>query len=442
MIVTQLAQVALQVTDVLMTGRLGPIPLAAGALGMQLTMVLLIFGVGLLLAVPPLVAQARGARDAVSVRHWVWQGVWVSIVISVVIVALLSLSGRFFALIDQPVAIGEMAARYVTALLFGIPAILAFVALRGALGALSRPGLATVVTFLAVPINAALNWVLMYGNLGAPALGLLGAGVTTAIVQWGMLISLLILARRDVRLGDWMGRGPRGRGGFTATGYWRPDLKRMGAIAGMGAPVAAMLGLEFGALSVSTWLMGWLGEVAAAANAIALQLASITLMVPLGIAAASVVRVGIAHGARHSVEARHAAIAALMLGVGATTVMALVLWQFGAPIARLFVGPSASVLDRMVIAEAAGLLAVVAGFQILNGWQTIATHALRGMGDVVWPLMVMALAYWPIAFALAPRFSFDLGFMAQGVWMGLATGIAIVAVLLTLRLMRRTRPLR
>ncbi|NBB82650.1 MAG: MATE family efflux transporter [Alphaproteobacteria bacterium] len=430
MIIAQLAQVALQTTDVLMTGRLGPAALAAGALGAQLAIVFTMFGIGILLAVSPLVAQAKGARDPRGVRRSIRQGLWVALALSAVLMAVLSFTGAMLRAVGQNPELAAAADAYVAWAMLGVPGALAFIALRGFIGALSRPMAATVITFFAIPLNAGLNWVLMFGNLGAPALGLVGAGIATAIVQSAMALALIgfVLTDRRMRRYRILGR------------FWRPDWQRFRDIVVLGLPIGLALIAEVGAFTASTWIMGWISEIHVAAHAIALQIITVAFMIPLGLGMATTVRVGLAHGAGDPAAVRRAGLVGLGVGAAIMSISALILLTVPAGIVGLFLNPEASPRDARVYDLAVGFLFVAAVFQLADGTQVIAAHALRGLSDTRYAFVAAAIGFWPIGFGLALLLAFPLGLDGLGVWWGLALGLTVVAVALTRRFLKRTAP--
>jgi len=429
MIIAQLAQVALQTTDVLMTGRLGPEALAAGALGAQLAIVFTIFGIGVLLAVSPLVAQAKGARDPRGVRRSIRQGLWAAIVLAVVLMAGLAFTEGMLLAVGQDPALSAAAGEYVGWAMLGMPGALAFIALRGFLGALSKPLPATVITFFAIPLNAFLNWVLMFGNLGAPALGLNGAGIATAVVQSAMCLTLIafVASHRRLRRYHVFGR------------FWRPDWVRFREIFALGLPIGLALIAEVGAFTASTWIMGWISEIHVAAHAIALQIATVAFMVPLGLGMATTVRVGLAHGARDPVRVRRAGLVGLLAGAAVMSLSAIVLLGLPEQIVGLFLNPQTP-RDHRVFDLAVGFLFVAAVFQLADGVQVIAAHCLRGLSDTRYAFVAAAIGYWPVAFGLALLLAFPLGLQGLGVWWGLALGLTVVAVALTRRFLKMTAP--
>ncbi len=305
----------------------------------------------------------------------------------------------------------------------GAPAFLGFVVLRAMLSATTRVRPIMLVLLLGVPANAALNWALIFGHLGFPALGIFGSGAATAIIQWVMLLALAGYVRISrLRL---LGVGRR----FGA------ELR---LIVGLGLPISGLLALEVGLFNAAGVVMGLFGADALGAHQLAINFASLTFMVPLGMAQAATVRVAFQLGARNYAAARRAGLVALALG-GAVML---------APCALMLAAPWAITGIYLDLGEAANLgtaatavrlLAIAGIFQVFDGLQVIAAGALRGYRDTALPMAIAAFGYWGIGFVGGWVFAFPLGGGAVGLWWGLALGLAVVALLLSLRLHFRSR---
>jgi MATE family multidrug resistance protein len=284
-----------------------------------------------------------------------------------------------------------------------------------------------VVMAAAVPLNAALVYVTVFGKLGLPALGVLGAGLSTSAVNLAMAAALalyLVASRRFRRL------RPFGR-------WWRHDWAMFGDILRVGAPIAGTMALEVGLFSAAALMMGWFGTPTLAAYQIAIQVASVTFMVPLGLSQAATVRVGLAVGQGDLAAAGRAGWSALAVGFLFMSAMALLLWLAPEAIVTLFLADT--VADRPVIDLAISFLLIAAAFQVFDGAQVIAMGVLRGFKDTRVPMLIAALGYWGVGFPAAAAFGLAAGLQGVGIWIGLALGLAAVALLLLARFAWRDR---
>ncbi|MBM3478539.1 MAG: MATE family efflux transporter, partial [Alphaproteobacteria bacterium] len=369
-VATQLAQVSIMTVDVLFLGRLGPEALAAGALGWNLVFMVTIFGFGICMAAAPMMAQAIGRRRGQlrDVRRSMRQAFWASGLVALLGVALLSRSSLALALLGQDPAIVAVAADYVDALAWGLLPALWFMVLRQFAGALQRPRAALVAQLAALAVNVLGNWALIFGNLGMPALGVVGSGIATAIANWVSFLGLLgfVLVDRRMRRYSLLGR------------FWRADWPRFAELFRLGLPVAGVLLLEVALFSAAVYAIGAISTEQLAAHQIAIQCAAVTFMVPFGLAQAATVRVGLAAGAGDRDGVRRAGWTPFFLGLAFMSATALVLWALSRPIAGLFLDLSVPA-NAAVALVAVEFLAVAAVFQVFDGSQTIAMGALRGL---------------------------------------------------------------
>jgi len=316
-------------------------------------------------------------------------------------------------------------AHFLSAICWGSPAFLAFIVLRSMLSATARVRPVVFVLLFGVPANAALNWALIFGHLGLPALGVVGSGCSTAIVQWLMLLGLsgymLMVPPAGVRLRF------SGRLGV-----------ELGRIIRVGLPISGLLGLEVGVFNTTGVLMGLFGSDALGAHQLAINFASLTFMVPLGIAQAATVRVALQLGAGRDAAARDAGFLAVALGGALMLVPCIAMLAAPRMIVGLYLDLAAPENQGTAVI-AVQLLAVAALFQVFDGIQVIAAGALRGYRDTAVPMLMAAFGYWGAGFAGGWVLAFPLRYGAVGLWYGLALGLAVVAVLLTLRLHWRSR---
>jgi len=422
LVLTQLGQVAIQTTDVIMIGWLGPDALAAASLGVSAVFVLLIFGIGVVSATAPMIAHDLGRRRFAvrEPRRTVRQGFWVALALGLPACVLLWHLAPVLGLLQQDPALIAATEPYVRAALFGfIPALWA-IGLRNFLAALERPRAGMIVMFAGIIFNAAADYALIFGAFGLPALGLLGAGIATAATNIAQFVVLLLWIQLDRRFRRYrlLGR------------LWRPDWPRLREILRIGLPIGVTLTLEVGLFASAVYLIGLIGTAALAAHMIALQVASVTFMVPLGLGQAATVRVGLASGRADPRAAWRAGMGALAMGTAFMAAMAVVMWTTPETIIAIFLDlddPAAAPVVDLAIA----FLAVAALFQIVDGGQAIGAGALRGLKDTRWPMAFAAIGYWPIGLGTGVllAFGFDLG--GVGIWIGFAAGLATAAVLMT-----------
>jgi MATE family, multidrug efflux pump len=430
---TQLGQIAMMATDLVLIGRLGGEAVAAAALAGTIFFLSFTFGMGLVSAVAPLAAQAFGARNPRMVRRSLRVGLWAALLISAPMMALPLFGEQILLMLGQAPAAAQLAQKYLLGLVWGLAPGLCFLAIRGFMGAVNRPEPGLWITLSAIPVNAVLVYLLIHGGMGLPRLGLLGAGVGTSIVSAGMCLAGLWFAqtRRPFRKYHVLGR------------FWRIDWPLMQQLVIIGAPISMSFLLEYGLFGAAALLMGLISTTALAAHQIALQITAILFMVPFGIGMAATVRVGHALGRADAPAVKSAACVATLLGIVTVSAMtiAVVLGRFA--IARFFFGETAENV-RTVIDLTATSLTVGATFFVADGVQTIAAGALRGLNDTRIPLLFAAISYWLIGFTTAVALAFWTELGAIGVWVGLSCGTAVYAVLLLLRfrLLTQRLPLR
>ena len=416
---TQLGQIAMMTTDIAMIGRLGSEAVAAAALAHTVFFVSFTFGMGLVSAVAPLAAQAFGARDPHVIRRSLRVGMWAALLISLPMMALSFRGEQILLMLGQAPAAAHLAQQYLLGLTWSILPALWFMAIRGFMSAVNHPEPILWITLAAIPANALLVYLLLYGAFGFPELGLFGVGLATSIVNLGSFLAGLWFAtrRRPFRKYHVLGH------------FWRVDWKLMRQLVIIGAPISISFLLEYGLFGAAGLLMGLISTTALAAHQIALQVAAILFMVPFGIGMAATVRVGHAIGRGDAGGVRRAGYVATWLGIvlAAVLTIAVMISRFG--IAEVFLGESTDAAAEL----SATLLLVGSTFFIADAIQTIAAGSLRGMNDTRVPLLFAVLSYWLIGFACACWLGFWTPTGAVGVWIGLSIGTAVYAVLLLLR---------
>lgn len=430
MVLTNLGQTAMTATDVMMMGRLGPDTLASGALGANLYFMPLIFGLGLMLATSPMMATELGRRrhSVRDLRRTVRQGLWLAILICLPIWALLWHGESVLLAMGQEPALAHQAGIYLRWLEWAVLPFFGYIVLRSFISALERPGWALIIVFVAVACNAFFNWLFMFGNLGIQSMGIAGSGLATTLSSTLMFAGMaaVVMLEKKFRRYRLFGR------------FWRADWPRFKGLLRLGLPIAGLLAFEVTIFNAAAFLMGLIDAASLAAHAIAIQIASVTFMVPLGLNQAVTVRVGLAHGAGNPEGVSRAGWTAYVVGVSFMALMGLVmiLWPHLLIGAFIDVGNPA---NAEVVALAVSFLAFAALFQVFDGAQAVASGMLRGLHDTKVPMIYAAIGYWGIGLPLGVLLAFRFGFHGVGIWIGLSSGLAVVAALLLCRWLRRDR---
>ena len=421
------AQFAIHLTDTVMLGWYSVEALAAVVLGSSYFFVLFILESGFAIAVMPLVAEAAAEGDETALRRATRMGMWLSVIAAILALPLMWFSGPILRGLGQDATLAGDAQAYLRIAGVGlIPALLVMV-LKSYLAALERTRVVFWVTVAAVGVNALINYALIFGHWGAPELGLRGAAIASLGVQSVSVLGIGLYAARALPEHDLFAR------------LWRPDWEAFAHVFRLGVPIGLTNLAEVGLFAASSVMMGWLGTVALAAHGIALQLASVTFMVHLGLSNAATVRAGNALGRR---DAEHLArgawiVISLSMMVAVSTVVAFLLYP--EPLLGLFLAPEDP--DRvMIITTGVALLTMAALFQVVDGAQVMALGLLRGVKDTRAPMIIAAVSYWGIGAPCAYVFGFWLGWNGPGVWFGLVMGLSVAAVLLMLRFWRGKLP--
>ena len=416
---TQLGQIAMMTTDLAFIGRLGSEAVAAAALAHTVFFVSFTIGMGMVSAVSPLAAQAFGARDPRMMRRALRVGLWAAFFMVLPLMALPFQGERLLLALGQAPATAHLAQQYLFGLAWGILPALWFIALRGFMSAVNRPEPVLWITLAAIPANALMVYLLLYGKWGMPELGLFGAGLATTLVNLGTFLAgaWFCARRRPFRKYHVFAR------------VWRLDWPLMGKLVAVGAPISLSFLLEYGLFGAAGLLMGLISTMALAAHQIALQIAAILFMVPFGVSMAATVRVGHAVGRRDADAVRRAGYVAVALSGIFMSVMTLAVILARFQIAELFLGEASDTTAQLT----AALLLIGATFFIADGVQTTTAGALRGMNDTQVPLLFATISYWLIGFASAYALAFLVKLNAAGVWIGLSLGTAVYATLLILR---------
>ncbi|MFD1610960.1 MATE family efflux transporter [Sphingomonas tabacisoli] len=430
LILTNLAQSAINATDVVLLGWLGARELAAASIGVNLFIAFLIFGMGLVMAASPIMAKQLGARrhSVRETRRTVRQAMWAAITLSLPVWAILWHAEPILRLLGQDPALSANAAHFVRPLMFGYLPALCYLVLRAYVAALEQPAWALMVSVAGVITNALLNYALIFGAFGLPRLGLFGAGLGSAITQTLMFLGMAVVVTTH----------PRFRRYRLFGRFWRADWQRYREVWRLGLPIALTLSLEVTVFNAAVFLMGLIGTTSLAAHAIAIQIASLTFMVPLGLSQAVTVRVGLAYGRRDPLGIARAGWTAFVMGVAFMACMAVVMFAVPHGLVGIFLD-EALPENRAVIPLAVSFLYVAAFFQVFDGAQSVGAGMLRGLQDTTLPMVFAAFGYWVVGMGTALWLGFGLRWHGVGIWIGLALGLAVVSVMMLGRWLRRGR---
>jgi len=416
--VVQVGLMSMGAVDTVMVGRVSATDLAAVAIGNLYFFGIAVFGMGVLFALDPVISQAVGANDPVGIARGVQRGGVLAIGLTVVAMLLLLPAGPLLTLARQPVDVVPVAAGYAKGLILGVFPFYAFAVLRQSLQAMGRIRPIVLTVLAANVLNVLLNYMLIFGRFGVPRLGAVGSAWGTSISRWFMVVALLALA--------WSLLRPALRP-FRRDALATVPLIRFLRI---GAPIGAQQWLEFGVFGAAGLLMGLMGTVAVASHQVALQLAALTFMIPVGVAQATGVIVGQAVGRGDPEGARRAVGAGLATATAFMAVTAVMFLTLPGPLARIFSS------DPTVVAAAAVLLPIAGVFQVFDGLQVAGAGALRGVGDTRVPMILNLVGFWLIGLPACIGLGFFTDMGPRGVWWGLALGIGVVGVLLMFRIRR------
>ncbi len=423
-VASQIGIMLMGVIDTMMLGHLSADALAAGGLGHIVTTTFMLFGYGLLSALDPLIAQAHGAEDTAAIAGDLQRGLVVAVVMTLPLVFLLLDIEPFLRAIGQTAAVSAATADYTRGILWGVLPYFLFIVLRQTLQAMSVVRQAAVAIVLGNAVNLLFNWILIFGHLGMPALGVQGSALSTSLARWAMFLYLLAAGRHTLSQ-YWPG--------------WRVFAVEVKALPKyllmlrIGLPIAVHNALELGIFALAALLIGRIGVNDLGGHQIAINLASLSFMVPLGISGAASTRVGNAIGRGDLPAARRAAAACLLLGGGAMLGFAILFAAFPGPLGRLYTQ------DPGVLAVVVALLPIAAMFQVFDGLQVVSAGVLRGAADTTFPAAMALLGYWALALPVGWYLAFRAGLGARGLWWGFVVGLTAVAILLLLRIASRFR---
>ena len=429
LILSNLTMAAIQATDVVLMGWLGARPLAASALGINLTFAFSLMCLGIVTASSPMMATALGARlrSVHDVRRTFRQSFWMIGTLTIPLWLILWNAEPIILALGQDRGLARDAASFMHGYMWCLLPFLLFQAMRNFLAALERPGWVLAISIAAIFMNALLGYALIFGEFGLPEWGLFGGGIASSIV-WtvqALLLALVIVTDRQFRRFHLFGR------------FWRPDWPRYRHLWRIGLPIGLAMAFEGGVFSAAAYLMGLIDAESVAAHAVALQIAALSFMVPWGLSQAATVRVGRFLGERDKAGIARAGWTAWLLGVGFMALMALVIWSIPRELITLFLDDTPE--NARVIALGVSFLAIAAIFQVADGAQVVAAGMLRGLHDTRVPMIFTFVGYWAIGIGVGAWLAFRADWQGQGIWSGLAVGLIIVSILMLWRWSRRDR---
>ncbi|SDX92500.1 MATE family efflux transporter [Roseicitreum antarcticum] len=422
---SHLAQFSLNITDTIMLGWYGVDELAAGVLGAMFFFTLFIFGAGFANAVMPMVATAAGAENDAEVRRATRMGLWLSCAFGLGVLPLMWWSEALLLGLGQPDRVAELTQDYLRIAGFGMLPALVVMVLKSYLAALERTQVVLWVTVAAVLVNIVINWIFIFGNLGAPEMGIRGAALASVLVQ--LFSAALLMA-----YAGWL---PALRRYALWQRFWRPDWQAMGQVYRLGWPIGLALLAESGLFAATSVMMGWLGTEQLAAHGIAIELTALFFMMHLGLSNAATIIVGRARGRADWAALR----AGSKVSVGISLLVALatmtLYFTLAGPMVGLFLAPDEPQRDA-IIAIGVTLVYIAAVFQLADAAQVMAMGLLRGVQDTRWPMVIAAVSYWLIGIPCSYLFGVTLNLGGPGIWLGLVVGLTVAAVALMVRFWR------
>jgi putative MATE family efflux protein len=430
MVGSNLLQMGVYAVDVMFVARLGTVEFAAATLGVFLLSLILWGLIGLTGACAPIIAAELGRKSHAvrEVRRTFRMALWLAVLASLPFMLLLAFGEAILLLAGQDPQVAARAGAFLDIVLFAVAPGVALGVMRNVTSALGRPRWSLIISALGLIMGIVGNWLLVFGNGGFPALGLEGSALASVLTTLAMLLAYYAVFRFDPRLRRYhlFGR------------WWRTEWSRMGEIVKLGTPIAlawTMEGALFGGAAV---LMGLIGVAEVAAHGIALNIAALAFQVPLGVAQAATIRVGLAYGGKDQARAGRAGWVAIVAGTAFMVVTASLIWLAPTLLIGVYID-TADPANAATVALALQYLAVAALFQLFDGAQVVAAGALRGLQDTRVPMLFAGFGYWVAGFGTAIALGFYSPLAGQGIWIGLAAGLAVVSALMLRRWSRRDR---
>ena len=423
-----LAQVLIGVGDTLIVGRYSTEALAALVLGTTIFFIIFIFGAGFSFAAMALISTANTENDNTKIRRITRMALWLSLTFGFLVSPFFIFSEQLLLFLGQDLNLAVLASDYL--IFSGIamfPALSSSV-LRCYLAGMEYVKVTFYISIVAVLLNLLINYLLVFGMFGLPELGIIGAGVATVLVNLFMFISFLIYAKIKLTNHNLFVR------------FWKPDRGVIGLVLKMGSAIGITSLAEAGLFSASSIMIGWLGQIELAAHGIALQLASITFMLHLGLSDAATIRVSSALGKMDKHKIVNECYAALVISLGISSLAILIFLGFPKWLISTFLN-SEEINSNLIIEMGISLLALAALFQLVDGGQALAIHLLRGLHDTTIPMYLAVISYWIIGLPCGYVLSFHYNFGAQGIWLGLVIGLSFASLFLFMRLIKNLKDL-
>lgn len=415
-VLAQAGQMLVNLADTVMVGKVGTIPLAAASFANSIFINVLVFGIGLSFAITPLVGKAYGAKDKAQCSYWFKQGIYANLIIAIVLTLLAGAIVFVMPFMGQDEVVVKEAIPYFLLLVLSIVPLQIFNSYKQFAEGLSNTRIAMLITIGGNVLNVALNFVFIYGLLGAPALGLFGAGIGTLISRVMMAVAFAWLSRILSLFKTYRGKDLSAFSKEAFMKIWR-----------LGLPIGLQFVIEVFAFSMGSIMIGWINPVSLAAHQIVLSIASLTYMMSSGLASATTIKVSIFRGKKEYSAIKNSAFASVhivILFMSLTAVLFLSL---------RYVLPSLFIDEKEVIEVAAGLMLVAGLFQIFDGVQVVALGILRGLEDVLMPVIGAGIAYWLISLPVGYLAAFVFNFGPMGIWIGYLVGLASAGLFLLLR---------
>lgn len=425
LIASNLAQFAIGLTDTVMLGWYDVTALAAATLAGSLYFITFLMGAGFAWAVTPIVAAAVAAKEETEVRRVTRMGLWLSVIYGSLSIPPMMWSGQFFLTIGQDAEVSALAQDYMVIFAFTMVPALIVTVLRAFLSALQLTAMILWATIGATLVNGVLNYAFIFGNWGAPELGIQGAAIASLV---STTLSMLIL------FGYALWKVPQYR---LLQRIWKADLGALSRVFRLGLPIGLTSLAESGLFAASAVMVGWIGPVELAAHGVALQLASCAFMLHLGLSQAATVRAGSAMGRHDEAGLRREGKAAMVISVGFALATVALFVSMPETLISLFIDPSEPERETL-LAVGVSLLALAALFNMMDGAQVVALGLLRGVQDTTVPMIHAAISYWLIGLPASYVLGFVLGLDEVGVWLGLVIGLAVAAALLMWRFWGRS----
>jgi multidrug resistance protein, MATE family len=419
---SQIAQAATGFIDTVMTGWIGQEALAAGGLGAATMMLCWVGALGLVTGVTPLVAEAHGAKNSARIQQLTAQGLWLSLLVALPVMLLLSQGEGILRRTGQTATIAAMAQSYLDMTLWGFFPAIAFVLLRTVVAALGHPRSPMVIALIGLGFNATANYVLGFGKLGFPAMGLRGIATASMLTYWGVFLGLVAYI--------WMSRSLKPQRLFAQVDRVVPKVLQ--EIFQLGFPIGIAFVAEVGLYSVTTYLMGRLGTEVLAAHQMVFQTIALVFMIPLGMAYATTIRVGQWLGQANMAGVRRAAWVGITSGGLFMTLMAILILSFPQQVAGLFLDLTQP-QNQALMPIFTAMITIAALSQIMDGTQATTAGALRGLKDTKVPMLLSFTSFWLVGLTLGYTLGFRLGWGGVGLWIGQAIGVATSACLFVLR---------